>query len=160
MELVKVDIRSIKPYANNPRYNDEAIFPLEESIEQVGYITPIIVDENYEILAGHTRFKALDNLGEDEVEVVVVPGLTDEQKKKFRLLDNKTAEIADWDMDKLLSELEDLDFGDFDFWSKELEKMADKTIAEHESSEEKIVICPRCGKVVVGLIDASEYDYE
>ena len=160
MELVKVNIRSIKPYANNPRYNDEAIEPLEESIEQVGYITPIVVDENYEILAGHTRFKALDNLGEDEIEVVVVSGLTDEQKRKFRLLDNKTAEIAEWDMDKLLSELEDLDFGDFDFWSKELEKMADKTIAEHELSDEKIVICPRCGKVVVGLIDTGEYGDE
>ena len=153
MELVRVNIGKLKPYANNPRYNDEAIDPLEESFEQVGYITPIIVDENYEILAGHTRWKALDDLGEEEIDVIVVPGLTDEQKRKFRLLDNKTAEIAEWDLEKLVSELEDLDFGDFDFWSKELEKMADKTIADHKQPEDKIVICPRCGKVIVGMID-------
>lgn len=158
MELIKVNIRDLKPYANNPRYNDEAVEPLEESIDQVGYITPIVVDENNEILAGHTRWKALDNLGEEDIDVVVVRGLTDEQKRKFRLLDNKTAEIASWDMDKLLTELEDLDFGDFDFWSKELEKMADKTIAEHETSEEKVIICPRCGKVISGLVDMEQYE--
>lgn len=158
MELVKVSIDKLKPYGNNPRYNDEAVDPLEESIEQVGYVSPIVVDENYEILAGHTRWRALNNLGYDEVEVIVVPGLTDEQKRKFRLLDNKTAEIAEWDLDKLLKELEDLDFGDFDFWSKELEKMADKTIADHKQPEEKVVICPRCGKVVVGLINMDDYE--
>lgn len=158
MELVKVSIDKLKPYGNNPRYNDEAVDPLEESIEQVGYVSPIVVDENYEILAGHTRWRALNNLGYDEVDVIVVPGLTDEQKRKFRLLDNKTAEIAEWDLDKLLKELEDLDFGDFDFWSKELEKMADKTIADHKQPEEKVVICPRCGKVVVGLINMDDYE--
>lgn len=158
MELVKVNIEKLKPYGNNPRYNDEAVDPLEESIEQVGYVSPIVVDENYEILAGHTRWRALNNLGYDEVDVIVVPGLTDEQKRKFRLLDNKTAEIAEWDLEKLLKELDDLDFGDFDFWSKELEKMADKTIADHKQPEEKVVICPRCGKVVVGLINMDDYE--
>ena len=91
MKLVKVNINKLKPYANNPRYNDEAVDAVEESIEQVGYITPIVVDENYEILAGHTRWRSLNNLGEDEIEVIVVEGLTDEQKRKFRLLDNKIA---------------------------------------------------------------------
>ena len=158
MRLENVNIRKLKPYANNPRYNDEAVDAVEESIEQVGYITPIVVDENYEILAGHTRWKGLNNLGEDNIDVIVVEGLTDEQKRKFRLLDNKTAEIAEWDMDKLLSELEDLDFGDFDFWSKELEKMADKEIAEHKTKEEKLVICPRCGAIVEGKVDTEEYE--
>lgn len=159
MKLENVNIEKLKPYANNPRYNDEAVDAVEESIEQVGYITPIVVDENYEILAGHTRWRSLNNLGKEDIDVIVIEGLTDEQKRKFRLLDNKTAEIAEWDMDKLLQELEDLDFGtNFDFWSKELEQMADKTIADHKKPEEKVIICPRCGKVVKGLIDIDEYD--
>jgi len=158
MELVNIRIDELKPYQNNPRYNDDAVMAVEESIEQIGYITPIVVDENKQILCGHTRWKSLDNLAHDEVECIMVRGLTEEQKRKFRLLDNKTAEIASWDLDKLQMELDGLDFGDFDFFSKEIEKMADKTIAEHPDPKEKVVICPRCGKVVVGLVDMEEYE--
>lgn len=158
MELVKLRIEDLKPYANNPRYNDDAVEALEESIGQVGDIAPIVVDENHEMLAGHTRWRALNNLGYDVVDCVVVAGLTDEQKRKFRLLDNKTAEIAEWDLEKLKDELDGLDFGEFDFWSKELEKMADKAIKDHKDSKEKIVVCPRCGKVVVGLVDMEQYE--
>ena len=158
MELIKVELGKLKPYPNNPRYNDDAIDAVEASIEQVGYITPIIVDENYQILSGHTRYSALYDMGAKEADVIVVEGLSEEQKRKFRLLDNKTAEIAEWDLDKLKEELDGLNFGDFDFWSKELEKMADNMIKEHATSEEKIVICPRCGKVVVGFVDMGEYE--
>lgn len=158
MELVKLRVDEIHPYQNNPRYNDDAVLVVEESIEQVGYISPIIVDENKEILCGHTRWKSLDNLGRHEIDCIMVRGLTDEQKRKFRLLDNKTAEIASWDLDKLMGELEDLDFGDFDFFSKEIEKMADKTIAEHADPKEKVIICPRCGKVVVGLVNMEDFE--
>lgn len=158
MELVNIRIDELKPYQNNPRYNDDAVMAVEESIEQIGYITPIVVDENKQILCGHTRWKSLDNLAHDEVECIMVRGLTEEQKRKFRLLDNKTAEIASWDLDKLQMELDGLDFGDFDFFSKEIEKMADKAIAEHPDPKEKVVICPRCGKVVVGLVDMEEYE--
>ena len=156
MELRKVKLTAIKPYPNNPRYNDEAMGAVEESIDQVGYISPIIVDENLEILAGHTRWRALDSLCEDEVDVIVIPNLTEEKKRKFRLLDNKTAELSKWDYDLLLKELEDLDFGDFGFWDKELEKMGDNLLnnnGEKKKRKKKPVICPRCGKVVNGLVD-------
>ena len=112
-EYVKVKTSSLKPYENNPRHNDQAVEAVRESINQVGYITPIIIDENNEILAGHTRLKAL--AGQSEVEVIKVSGLTEEQKRKYRLLDNKTGELASWDWNKLELELEDLDFGGFDF---------------------------------------------
>ena len=151
MELRTVAIDLLKPYPNNPRYNEDAVDAVEESIEQVGDITPIITDENYQILAGHTRWKALNNLGEEDVDVIIVSGLTEEQKRKFRLLDNKTAEIAEWDLDKLQDELDRLDFGEYDFWSKELEKMADRILAE--KPKQKVIICPKCGKVVQGLVD-------
>lgn len=156
MELIQISLDMLKPYPNNPRYNEDAVEAVEESIDQVGYITPIIVDENYQILAGHSRWKSLHNLGEEEIDVVMVNGLTEEQKRKFRLLDNKTAEIAEWDLDKLQDELDRVDFGEYDFWSKELEKMADKLLAD--KPKEKVIICPKCGKVVQGLVDMDRFE--
>lgn len=110
MNLVKKDIKDIFPYPNNPRKNDSAVDAVAESIRQCGYIAPIIVDEDGVILAGHTRYKALKKLGRDWAEVIVKDGLTEEQKKKYRLLDNKTGELASWDFDLLSNEIEGLDF--------------------------------------------------
>ena len=156
MELVTLRLDELRPYRNNPRYNDEAVDAVVHSIRQVGYISPIVVDENNEILCGHTRFRSLYELGKEEAECVVVRGLSDEQKRKFRLLDNKTAEIAEWDLEKLLKELDGLDFGNFDYFSKEIEKIAGKTVAEHKT--EDVVICPKCGFVVSGPVDEVKQD--
>lgn len=103
-------MKDIFPYANNPRKNDSAVDAVAESIRQCGYIAPIIVDEDGVILAGHTRYKALKKLGRDWAEVIVKDELTEEQKKKYRLLDNKTGELASWDFDLLSNEIEGLDF--------------------------------------------------
>lgn len=59
IQLTELNLTELKPYANNPRKNDKAAEELVKAIKQVGYVNPIIVDENYEILAGHTRYKAL-----------------------------------------------------------------------------------------------------
>ena len=114
MELQKIQIENIKPYERNARKNDKAVAAVAESIKQCGYIAPIIVDETMTILAGHTRLKALQKLGRKTAEVAIKEGLTEEQKRKYRLLDNKTAEIAEWDLELLEQELEGLDFGDLD----------------------------------------------
>ena len=114
-EYVTLKLADIIPYENNPRLNDEAVEYVAESIKQCGYISPIVIDEDNIILCGHTRLKALEQLGKAEAEVMIVKGLTEEQKKKYRLLDNKTNEFAEFDMDLLASELEDLDFEGFDF---------------------------------------------
>ena len=115
MELKKLKLTEIKPYGKNPRKNDGAVDAVAESIKQCGYCSPIVVDENYEVLAGHTRLKALKKLGRKECEVVVKEGLTEEQKQKYRILDNKTGEFAEWDLDVLQEQLKDLDFEGFDF---------------------------------------------
>lgn len=115
MELVKLKLSEIKPYENNPRKNDDAVEAVVESIKQCGYVAPIVVDENMVILAGHTRYKALKKLKKKEAQVVIKEGLSEEQKKKYRILDNKTAEIAEWDLELLEIELADLDFDGFDF---------------------------------------------
>lgn len=114
VELVEMTLADIVPYENNPRRNDGAVDAVAESIRQCTYVAPIIVDENSVILAGHTRYKALQKLGRMSAEVVVKRGLTEEQKRKYRLLDNKTGEIAGWDFDLLADELDGLDFGDLD----------------------------------------------
>lgn len=114
-ELIKVHLSDVVPYENNPRKNDDAVEAVKESIRQCEYISPIIVDENMVILAGHTRAKALEEMSVDEVEVIQVTGLTEQQKKKYRLLDNKTSEFAGWDFNMLDIELQDLDFEGFDF---------------------------------------------
>lgn len=119
MEQV-LKLSEIVPYENNARKNDKAVKDVAESIKQCGYIAPIIVDENNVILAGHTRYKALKKLGYKEVTVRKVTGLTDEQKRKYRLLDNKTNELADWDFEKLKDEIDGLDFSEFDIdWGLE-----------------------------------------
>lgn len=114
MEIVLKKLQEIIPYDRNPRKNEKAVNAVAESIRQCGYVAPIIVDEDGVILAGHTRYKALQKLGRQEVQVVVKEGLSEEQKRKYRLLDNKTSELADWDLDLLSSELEGLDFGALD----------------------------------------------
>ena len=110
MKYVKKKLSDLKPYENNPRINDEAVDDVAESIKQCSYIAPIIIDEDGVILAGHTRYKALKKLGYKECEVVIASNLSEEQKKKYRLYDNKTAEMASWDQKKLSAELCDVDF--------------------------------------------------
>ena len=116
MKLQRLKLADIEPYKNNPRKNDAAVNAVAESIRQCSYITPIIVDENHVIIAGHTRYKALVALEMDDAECLICDGLTEEQKKKYRFLDNKTGEKAAWDLMKLEVELEGLDLEGFDFF--------------------------------------------
>lgn len=115
MKIKSVKISDIIPYENNPRHNDDAVWAVAESIRQCGYCAPIVVDENMVILAGHTRLKALKSLGYNECEVCIKEGLSDEQKRKYRILDNKTNEFAEWDFEALEKELDGLDFDGIDF---------------------------------------------
>lgn len=122
-KLSTMRMEDIRPYPNNPRKNDGAVDAVAESIRQCGYVAPIIVDEDGVILAGHTRYKALQKLGYETADVLIKPGMTEEQKKKYRLLDNKTGELADWDYDLLEMELDGLDFGSLDLdWGIDMEE--------------------------------------
>lgn len=114
-EFIKLPLSDIHPYPNNPRINDEAVKYVKESMVQTGNLDPIEIDENNVILSGHTRLMALQELGVSETDCVRYTGLTEEQKRKYRLLVNQTQQIALWDFEKLRDELDGLDFGDFDF---------------------------------------------
>lgn len=105
MEIIIKGIEEIRPYENNPRVNDGAVGAVAESIREFGFQQPIVVDRDGVIIAGHTRYKAAKKLGLTEVPVVVAGKLTDEQVRAYRLADNKTGELAEWDFSALEEEL-------------------------------------------------------
>lgn len=118
MKVVNIDIDNIKPYSKNPRINDNAVEYVARSIKEFGFKVPIVIDKNNVIVAGHTRYKASKQLGLEDVPCVIADDLTSEQIKAFRLADNKVSEFADWDIDLLNDELEDItniDMSDFGF---------------------------------------------
>ena len=159
MKLERLKLSEITPYENNPRKNDDAVNAVAESIRQCSYITPIIVDEDHVIIAGHTRYKALKALDVEEVECLICDGLSEEQKKKYRFLDNKTGEKATWDLMKLEVELEGIDLEGFDFFGMAADLPADgegggsdkeltgttEFDAEVFGDEEFKYECPKCG---------------
>jgi DNA modification methylase len=113
MQVSQRPIHSIRPYADNPRINDQAVEAVAASIRAFGFRQPIVVDENDVIIVGHTRYKAALRLGLKTVPVHVARGLTEAQVKAYRIADNKTAELAVWDEERLrqeLAQLQELDF--------------------------------------------------
>lgn len=118
MKVVNIAIDNIKPYSKNPRINDNAVDYVARSIKEFGFKVPIVIDKNNVIVAGHTRYKASKQLRLKEVPCIVADDLTSEQIKAFRLADNKVSEFADWDIDLLNDELDDItniDMSDFGF---------------------------------------------
>jgi DNA modification methylase len=105
---------SIRPYANNPRLNDDAVDAVAASLRAHGFRQPIVVDEEGVIIVGHTRYKAAVKLGMETVPVHVAVGLSPAQAKAYRLADNQTAALSQWDDDKLPLEPADLQGMDFD----------------------------------------------
>src|SRR3990172_3536088 len=112
IELRKLS--DIRPYENNPRANDAAVDAVAASILEFGFRQPIVVDADGVIVVGHTRWKAAQKLGMEKVPVHVATDLTPAQIKAYRLADNQTASIAEWDYDLLPLELLDLKNLDFD----------------------------------------------
>ena len=115
MQIEEVNINELTPYSNNPRNNDAAVDAVAASIKEFGFKVPIIIDKDNVIVAGHTRLKAAQKIGLENVPCIKADDLTPEQLKAFRLADNKVGELATWDFDKLEEELTELDALDLDF---------------------------------------------
>src|SRR6516165_12383167 len=108
------NVAQIKPYPHNPRRNDHAVAAVAAAIRAFGFRQPLVLDEDSVIVVGSTRYKAALKLGLPEVPVHVATGLTPAQVKAYRIADNKTGEIADWDDELLAQELAELQSIDFD----------------------------------------------
>lgn len=186
MEILTVKIEEIKPYENNPRLHDENLSGIIESIKEFGYISPIVVDEKNVILAGQGRYEAikllkgklneiiktakgskkatLEKINNGLVDVIKVYGLTEEQKKEYRIVDNRLLELSKWDYGKLLTEIETINKIPIGFSVSEIEKLREeflmemskidtkkekdiaKEIVEENIGENELeVICPECG---------------
>lgn len=108
MKIEQRSIDSIRPYPGNPRTNDEAVAAVAKSLKEFGWRQPIVVDKEGIIVVGHVRYKAAKVLGMTEAPVHVAKDLTPEQARAYRLADNQTATIAEWNMDLLHIELAEL----------------------------------------------------
>jgi len=114
---VKVELRdidSVRPYESNPRLNDQAVAAVAKSLREFGFRQPIVVDPDGVIVVGHTRWKAAKKLGLEKVPVHVAKDLSPEQAKAYRLADNQTATLAEWNYELLPLELKDLASAEFD----------------------------------------------
>jgi len=114
---MNVELRStetVRPYEQNPRLNDQAVEAVAKSLREFGFRQPIVVDAEGVIIVGHTRWKAAQKLGLAKVPVHVAKDLTPAQVKAYRLADNQTATLAEWNYDLLPVEIRDLQGLNFD----------------------------------------------
>lgn len=156
----------LEPYENNARtITDTAVSAVKDSITRFGFVQPIVVNPSMSILVGHTRHRAATELGLTEVPVIVATGLTADQEKEYRLIDNKTGEMTSWDLQALQLELREFDKVILDTYFPELdlsieqtasakvdddvmrrteEKVMQITKQSEMSSHETKVECPSC----------------
>ena len=161
MNIIQVSLDKIIPYARNPRVNTQsAIDKVKSSIHEFGWQQPIVVDKEYIIIAGHTRYLAAKQLGLSEVPVHIAENLTPAQIQAYRITDNRSAQESKWDDELLKIELFDLKSMDYDlgltgFDAGELYLMIEGVSFEPGSEYDqgkldqlspKLVACPHCGK--------------
>ena len=128
MKIKQIPVGELRPYEKNPRLNDGAVEAVAASITKYGFLVPLVISEDKEIVTGHTRYKAALSLKLMTVPCVVASDLSEEQIKAFRLVDNKVGEIAEWDVDLLPLELADI--------AEDLSVFGFETISDEQFNEE------------------------
>lgn len=140
IKIVYKKVNELKAYENNPRDNDKAVEAVANSIREFGFKVPLVITEDNVIVTGHTRLKAAKYLGLDTVPCIIASDLNEEQIRAFRLADNKTAELADWDFELLEEELAQIeeDMSKYGFPKIE-EEFDDEDIKDDEFNEDDFV---------------------
>lgn len=114
-EVQEVSRGLLKPYERNAKiHSEEQVKKIADSIKEFGFVNPVLIDRDYNIIAGHGRVMAAESLGLDTVPCLYVEGLTDEQRRAYILADNRLGELAEWNMDIVNAELLELDGEGFD----------------------------------------------
>lgn len=147
MEIVLKKLNELKPYAKNPRMNDDAVEYVMNSIKEFGFKVPLVIDKDGIIITGHTRYKASQKLGLKEVPCIIADDLTDKQIQAFRIADNKVSDYSIWDNKLLLEELEDINFEVFTGFDvsdlfediKDLDELDEKNTEVIDDNDEGVV---------------------
>lgn len=153
MEIIYKKLEELKPYENNPRFNDDAVEYVAKSIKEFGFKVPMVIDKDGVIIAGHTRYKASLELGLKEVPCIIADDLTEEQVKAFRLADNKVSEKSEWDYELLDDELKnilDINMEDFGFTNMEdidIDQFFEENAQKKEEEKKENIKCPCCGEI-------------
>ena len=115
MQIVYKKIADLKRYEkNNKKHPEKQLEKIVASIKEYGFKNPVLVDKNNEIIAGHGRTLAAERIGMQEVPCIDCSDLNTKQVKALRLMDNKSADLAEWDFDNIREELEELKLEEFD----------------------------------------------
>lgn len=113
LQISTININQIKPYKNNPKFhNKKQIAQIVSSIKEFGFVTPILIDENGEIIAGHGRYMAAQSMNMTNVPAIVLSHLSDAQKRMYRIADNKLTELGKWSPELLQIEFKELSIMD------------------------------------------------
>ena len=114
-DVQEVSLEKLRPYERNAKKHGAGqIEKLKASIMEFGFLTPCLIDSDYNLIAGHGRVMAAKELGIKTVPCVFIEGLTDEQRRAYILADNRLGELGEWDMDIVWDELSELDELGFD----------------------------------------------
>jgi len=161
MDVVNKRLSDLKPYENNPRHNRKSVDMVAKSIEQFGFLVPLVITSSGEIVCGHTRHKAAKKLKMESVPCVIADTLTDEQIKAFRIADNRAGEYSTWDIEALAGELatigESVDMSEYSlgdyidgFITHESKSGSYESLIESRSKANR-------GNIIVKLGDYTEY---
>ena len=169
LPMVRID--ELKPYENNAKiHGPEQIEQLRKSLREFGFVSPVLIDEDNNLIAGHGRVEAARAEGMSEVPCVFVSDLTEAQRRAYIIADNRLAEAGAWDAARLKFEMQELQSFGFDteltgFAMDEIETIyvsaherhapgaveeaealeLDETLTRHESALQ--CHCPKCGFV-------------
>ena len=151
-------VADLIPYANNSRlHSDEQVTQVASSIKEFGFTSPVLIDDQGGIIAGHGRIMAAKKLNMDEVPCIILEGLTEAQKKAYIIADNQLPMNAEWDLDKLKLEVETLQELDFDidvlgFDDEFLDGLLDVQMDEGLTDEDEVPEAPNTPVSVLGDI--------
>jgi ParB-like chromosome segregation protein Spo0J len=165
MEVVTMEYEirkrdSLIDYARNPRKNDHAVDAIASAIKEFGFRVPVLIKSDGSVIDGHLRLKAAKKIGLDDIPTLICDDLSDTQIKALRLSVNRMAELAEWDMDLLSLEIQELDNMEFDVdllgfddITKILEDQPETSIKDADGAKEFDEsefsefdnTCPKCG---------------
>jgi hypothetical protein len=150
LKIEYIAVEDLKPYEkNNKKHEDFDVGEIAKSIEKYGMVDPIGIWKGNVIVEGHGRLLACKKLGIDEVPCIRLDHLTDEQRREYAIVHNKSSELALYDFDNLADELADLDLSDFefDFGIEVGEEEFDENDLDEEIKKENVIVSINCSNV-------------